>query len=39
VEALYVAYHLLGRETTGLFDHYRWGEEFLRLNDLTAPLS
>jgi pre-rRNA-processing protein TSR3 len=33
VEALYVAYHLLDRPTTGLFDHYHWGQEFLRLNE------
>lgn len=32
IEALYVAYFLLGRPTTGLLDHYRWAEEFLRLN-------
>jgi pre-rRNA-processing protein TSR3 len=32
VEALYVAYRLLGRPTEGLLDHYRWGEEFLRVN-------
>src|ERR1700737_4734686 len=32
VEALFLAYHILGRETTGLLDHYHWGEEFLRLN-------
>jgi pre-rRNA-processing protein TSR3 len=32
VEALYVAYRLLGRPTAGLLDHYRWAEEFLRLN-------
>jgi pre-rRNA-processing protein TSR3 len=37
VEALYVAYHLLGRPTAGLFDHYRWGEEFLRLNETLIP--
>jgi pre-rRNA-processing protein TSR3 len=37
VEALFVAYHLLGRDTAGLLDHYRWGEEFLRLNGLTVP--
>ena len=24
VEALYVAYHILGRPTAGLLDHYRW---------------
>jgi pre-rRNA-processing protein TSR3 len=34
VEALYVAYHLLDRDTSGLLDHYRWAEEFLRCNDL-----
>ncbi len=33
IEALYVAYHILGRPTEGLLDHYRWAEEFLRLND------
>ncbi len=35
VEALYVAYHLLGRPTAGLLDHYRWAEAFLRLNGWT----
>lgn len=34
VEALYLAYRLLGRDTTGLLEHYRWGKEFLRLNGL-----
>jgi pre-rRNA-processing protein TSR3 len=34
VEALFVAYHLLGRPTEGLLDHYHWAEEFLRLNKL-----
>src|SRR5713101_4642656 len=34
VEALFLAYHLLGRSTEGLLDHYRWAEEFLRLNQL-----
>lgn len=32
VEALYLAYHIVGRPTAGLLDHYRWAEEFLRLN-------
>jgi pre-rRNA-processing protein TSR3 len=36
VEALFVAYHLLGRPTMGLLDHYRWAAEFLRLNELAA---
>src|SRR5205807_1188614 len=37
VEALFVAYHLLGRPTDGLLDHYRWADEFLRLNALPSP--
>jgi pre-rRNA-processing protein TSR3 len=36
VEALYVAYHILRRDTTGLLDHYHWAEEFLRLNQLAG---
>lgn len=32
VEALYLAHRILGRPTTGLLDHYRWADEFLRLN-------
>jgi len=34
VEALFLAYHILGRPTAGLLDHYRWAGEFLRLNGL-----
>jgi pre-rRNA-processing protein TSR3 len=34
VEALFLAYHILGRPTAGLLDHYRWADEFLRLNNL-----
>jgi rRNA small subunit aminocarboxypropyltransferase len=34
IEALYLAYHILGRPTEGLLDHYRWAEEFLRENRL-----
>lgn len=34
VEALYVAYHVLGRPTDGLLDHYRWAEAFLIANGL-----
>jgi pre-rRNA-processing protein TSR3 len=37
IEALFVAYHILGRPTAGLLDHYRWSAEFLRLNDLGQP--
>jgi pre-rRNA-processing protein TSR3 len=36
VEALYVAYHILGRPTGGLLDHYRWAGEFLRLNEFSG---
>jgi pre-rRNA-processing protein TSR3 len=36
VEALYLAYHILGRPTTGLLDHYHWADEFLRRNGLEA---
>src|SRR5579862_4837712 len=32
VEALYVAYHLLGRPTDGLLAHYHWATEFLQRN-------
>jgi pre-rRNA-processing protein TSR3 len=38
VEALFVAYHLLGRPTEGLLDHYRWREEFLHVNNLSGLL-
>jgi pre-rRNA-processing protein TSR3 len=34
VEALYLAYRILGRPTEGLLDHYRWADEFLRVNGL-----
>jgi pre-rRNA-processing protein TSR3 len=36
VEALFLAYHVLGRTTAGLLDHYRWAEEFLRVNELAV---
>jgi pre-rRNA-processing protein TSR3 len=32
IEALYIAYRVLGRPTEGLLDHYHWRDEFLRLN-------
>jgi pre-rRNA-processing protein TSR3 len=35
VEALFLAYHILGRPTAGLLEHYRWAEEFLQLNGLS----
>lgn len=36
VEALAIAYHLLGRSLDGLLDHYRWAAAFLALNGLGA---
>jgi pre-rRNA-processing protein TSR3 len=36
VEALFLAYRIFGRSTTGLLDHFRWRDEFLQLNDLHA---
>lgn len=36
IEAIFLAYHLLGRDTSTLLDHYCWRDEFLRKNrDLT----
>jgi pre-rRNA-processing protein TSR3 len=35
VEAMYLAYRVLGRPTDGLLDHYRWAAEFLRINGLV----
>jgi pre-rRNA-processing protein TSR3 len=35
IEALYLAYHILGRPTAGLLDHYRWAEEFLSANRIV----
>jgi rRNA small subunit aminocarboxypropyltransferase len=32
IEALFLAYHLLGRSTDGLLDHYHWADAFLKLN-------
>ena len=34
IEALFLAYHILGRPTDGLLDHYRWADDFLRLNGI-----
>ncbi|MFO0926328.1 MAG: hypothetical protein U0736_04715 [Gemmataceae bacterium] len=36
IEALYLAYHLLGRSTDGLLDHYRWAAAFLAANGLAG---
>jgi pre-rRNA-processing protein TSR3 len=37
VEALFIAYHILGRPTAGLLDHYHWAAEFLQTNGLSVP--
>ncbi len=36
VEALVIAYHILGRPIDGLLDAYHWAEEFLRINGLDG---
>jgi rRNA small subunit aminocarboxypropyltransferase len=35
IEALVIAYHVLGRPIDGLLDHYHWAEPFLAANGLT----
>lgn len=35
IEALHIAYHLMGRDTRGLLDHYYWRESFLQQNALS----
>ncbi|HWG42536.1 MAG TPA: hypothetical protein VN688_07095 [Gemmataceae bacterium] len=36
IEALFVAYHLLGRPTAGLLTHYHWADAFLQINGLAV---
>lgn len=36
IEAIYVAYHLMGRDLSGLLDHYHWREEFLLKNHFIS---
>lgn len=36
VEAIFLAYYLLGRDTAGLLDGYHWREEFLKLNSFCS---
>ena len=36
IEALYLAYHILGRPTDELLDSYRWAAEFVALNGLVS---
>lgn len=35
IEAIYIAYLLMGRDVSGLLDRYHWREAFLELNDLV----
>jgi pre-rRNA-processing protein TSR3 len=39
IEALYAAYHLLGRDTSGLLDSYYWREQFLAINSESLAKS
>lgn len=32
VEALYISYKLMGKNTDGLLDHYYWKDQFIQLN-------
>lgn len=32
IEAIYIAYYLMGRETTGLLSDYYWKDPFIQLN-------
>lgn len=32
IEAIYLSYQILHRETTGLLDHYYWKNQFLEIN-------
>ncbi|NGX43605.1 MAG: hypothetical protein K940chlam7_01903 [Chlamydiae bacterium] len=34
IEAIFAAYHTLGRDTTGLLDHYYWKDQFLDINGI-----
>jgi pre-rRNA-processing protein TSR3 len=34
IEAIYIAYHILGRDTSELLDNYHWKEAFLLKNSL-----
>lgn len=39
IEAIYTAYRLLGRDTSGLLDHYHWAAEFVEANRAFWPES
>lgn len=35
IEALFIAYHILGRNVEGLLDNYHWKEDFLKKNNFN----
>lgn len=35
VEAIFIAYHILGRDTSGLLNGYHWKKEFLEMNGFS----
>lgn len=35
IEALYAAYAILERDTSGLLDHYHWKDAFLKINEVV----
>ena len=37
VEALFLAYQIMGYDTTGLLKHYLWADRFLQLNNFLPP--
>lgn len=39
IEAIYAAFHLIGRPTAGLLDHYHWKNEFLRRNGFIEDIA
>jgi pre-rRNA-processing protein TSR3 len=38
VEALFLAYNILGHDTTGLLDNYYWKDQFLQINQLEVTV-
>lgn len=36
IEALFIAFHIIGRDPAGLLDQYYWKEDFLKKNDLLT---
>lgn len=35
IEAIFLAYHILERDTAGLLDHYYWKNQFLQINQIA----